>query len=45
MFNGFMRLAVDKRGSVSTASQSANFQVNTSKNVSTVEYELVEGAE
>jgi len=41
MFKGFMRLAVDKWGSVKTAPQPATFQVKTDNNLSNVEYELV----
>jgi replication factor A1 len=41
MFKGFMRLAVDKWGNVSSAPQPAAFQVKTDNNLSTVEYELV----
>jgi len=41
MFKGFMRLAVDKWGTISLAPQPATFQVKTENNLSTVEYELV----
>ena len=41
MFKGFMRLAVDRWGKVESASETAKFEVNTSNNLSNVEYELV----
>jgi len=41
MFKGFMRLAVDKWGSIKQAPQPAAFQVKTDNNLSNVEYELV----
>jgi len=42
MFKGFMRLAVDKWGSLKTADQPAPFQVKSDNNLSTIEYELVD---
>lgn len=42
MFKGFMRLAVDKWGSLKTADAPAAFQVKVDNNLSTVEYELVD---
>jgi len=41
MFRGFMRLAVDKWGKLERATEPASFEVNTSNDLSTIEYELV----
>jgi replication factor A1 len=41
MFRGFMRLAVDKWGKLERAPEPASFEVNTSNDLSTIEYELV----
>jgi len=40
--SGFMRLVVDKWGKIFPCKDQATFQVNTSKNLSAVEYELVQ---
>jgi len=41
MFKGFMRLAVDKWGSIKAAPEPATFEVNMKNDVSAVEWELV----
>ena len=41
MFKGFMRLAVDKWGSVKPAPEAAKFEVNVKNDLSAIEYELV----
>lgn len=41
MFKGFMRVAVDRWGKVEQAKEAADFKVNTTNNLSSVEYELV----
>jgi len=42
MFRGFMRLTVDKWGSIRPAPEDAQFEVNnTVDSMSTIEYELV----
>lgn len=41
MFKGFMRLSVDKWGSVKLAPEAAKFEVNQKNDLSAVEYELV----
>eukprot|EP01121_Diplochlamys_sp_Union-15-3_P008328 TRINITY_DN2206_c0_g2_i1.p1 TRINITY_DN2206_c0_g2~~TRINITY_DN2206_c0_g2_i1.p1 ORF type:complete len:146 (-),score=25.58 TRINITY_DN2206_c0_g2_i1:128-538(-) len=41
MFKGYMRLAVDKWGKISKYDRSTAFEVDTSNNLSNVEYELV----
>eukprot|EP00275_Glaucocystis_incrassata_P002213 EC125017.1.p2 GENE.EC125017.1~~EC125017.1.p2 ORF type:complete len:146 (+),score=19.07 EC125017.1:123-560(+) len=41
MFQGFMRLMVDKWGLVRAAAEAASFEPNTTNNPSNVEYELV----
>jgi replication factor A1 len=40
MFKGFMRLAVDKWGKVEI-SEPATWEINTTNNLSNIEYELV----
>jgi len=42
MFKGFMRLAVDKWGKLEKAPEPASFEVSTTTDLSSVEYELVE---
>jgi len=41
MFQGFMRLSVDKWGAIRLADEPANFQINTHNDLSQIEYELV----
>lgn len=41
MFNGFMRLSVDRWGTVKLAPEPARFEVNTANDLSATEYELV----
>jgi len=41
MFQGFMRLMVDKWGIIQAADTPATFEANTQNNVSAIEYELV----
>ena len=41
MFQGFMRLAVDKWGSIKPADAGVDVHVNEENNLSQVEYELV----
>ncbi len=41
MFKGFMRLAVDRWGKIEVNNEPAKFEVNTTNNLSQVEYELV----
>jgi len=42
MFKGFMRLAVDKWGSLKHAEHQETFQVKQENNLSAIEYELVD---
>jgi len=42
MFKGYMRLAVDRWGKIEGAPEPAKFEVDTTRDLSSVEYELVE---
>lgn len=42
MWKNFMRLSVDKWGLIEISEKKFDFQPNTAKNLSTVEYELIE---